>query len=73
MDIDFLTRDGAVRTCRYCGHENFITNRGVMEMRDDARTEYPFRCSDCGERYMIPLDSLRGYHQTELTRITISG
>lgn len=72
MAIDCLTKRGAIRTCRKCDSPIFISDRGMMEMRDDMRSEYPARCSDCGHRFNVSLDTLRGVRDTQLYRITIS-
>lgn len=72
MDIDFLIRKGAIRSCRRCGAEMFIPNRGIMEQLEDERGKYPVGCSDCGMRYTVSIEKLRGHRKTQLYRISIT-
>jgi len=73
MAIEFQTHEGKVKECPGCGSTQMLRNRTFVELWENEAPYYPFVCktSGCDVRTKIPLSSLRGYRQTELTRIHI--
>lgn len=71
MAIDFLTRDGAIRSC-HCGYRFFITTYEQMELYENEHQSAHRKCKCCGHKQSFSLDRLRGVRDTQLARITVT-
>lgn len=71
MAIDFLVHRGFLRKCGICGEEFFIQRRALVELWEDDRRFYSYKCKNCREYFELCISNMIGLKDTQLSRITV--